>query len=70
MKPWQFSPRSLVLASALAPIGIAACVFAVRVFLDLRERQAYFIDGTLLIFLLALGVAVMRAALYWPRPPY
>ena len=70
MKPWQFSLRSLVLASALAPIGIAACVFAVRVYLNVREGQAYFIDGMLLGFLLALGAAVMRAALYWPRPPY
>lgn len=70
MKPWQFSLRSLVLASALAPIGIAAGVFAVRVYLDLRERQAYFIDGTLLIFLLTLGVAVTRAVFSWPRPPY
>ena len=70
MKPWQFSLRSLVLVSALAPVGIAACVFAVRVFLDLRDRQAYFIDGTILIFLIALGGAVARAGMYWPRPPY
>jgi hypothetical protein len=32
MKRWQFSLRSLVLASALAPIWIAACVFAVRIY--------------------------------------
>ena len=53
----------------MAPIGIAACAFAVRINRNVREGQAYFIDRTLLIFLLALGVAVMRLALYWPRPP-
>lgn len=70
LKPWQFSLRFLVLVSALAPIGIAACVFAARVYLNLREGQAYFIDGMLLGFMLALGVAVTRAVMYWPRPPY
>jgi hypothetical protein len=70
MNRWQFSLRSLVLVSALAPIGIAACVFAVRVYLDLREGQAYYIDGILLSILLALGAAVARAVMFWPRPPY